>query len=179
MESKAKINPDPSQPKLVREINLKNSDGTTNLDSVKLAMQLGGFSWINKLDNNHIGTPFFIGKAEGNNPTSGAAVDLKNKIIEYKHRIKEILGEDSVHVTLGLDVEREELNSDKKPTSWEMLNFNSIVEVQHFPAYQLGNAELQQYCCRSRTGDPDQNESRNDERRVRRRKHAVQTGQQG
>ena len=90
LESKAKINPDPSQPKLVREINLKNSDGTTNLDSVKLAMQLGGFSWINKLDNNHIGTPFFIGKAEGNNPTSGAAVDLKNKIIEYKHRIKEI-----------------------------------------------------------------------------------------
>lgn len=127
LESKAKINPDPSQPKLVREINLKNSDGTTNLDSVKLAMQLGGFSWINKLDNNHIGTPFFIGKAEGNNPTSGAAVDLKNKIIEYKHRIKEILGEDSVHVTLGLDVEREELNSDKKPTSWEMLNFNNTV----------------------------------------------------
>ena len=127
LATKAEINPDPTQPKLVRKIDFLNSDGTTNLDSVKLAMQLGGFSWIQKLDNNHIGTPFFIGKAEGNNPTSGAAVDLKNKIIEYKHRIKEILGEDSIHVSLGLDVERQELNSDKQPTSWEMLNFNNTV----------------------------------------------------
>jgi len=127
LATKAEINPDPTQPKLVRKIDFLNSDGTTNLDSVKLAMQLGGFSWIQKLDNNHIGTPFFIGKAEGNNPTSGAAVDLKNKILEYKHRIKEILGEDSIHVSLGLDVERQELNSDKQPTSWEMLNFNNTV----------------------------------------------------
>ena len=127
LATKAEINPDPTQPKLVRKIDFLNSDGTTNLDSIKLAMKLGGFSWIQKLDNNHIGTPFFIGKAEGNNPTSGAAVDLKNKIIEYKHRIKEILGEDSIHVSLGLDVERQELNSDKQPTSWEMLNFNNTV----------------------------------------------------
>ncbi len=127
LATRAEINPDPTQPKLVRKIDFLNSDGTTNLDSVKMAMKLGGFSWIQKLDNNHIGTPFFIGKAEGNNPTSGAAVDLKNKIIEYKHRIKEILGEDSIHVSLGLDVERQELNSDKQPTSWEMLNFNNTV----------------------------------------------------
>ncbi|MBR1785105.1 MAG: hypothetical protein IJ760_06690 [Bacteroidales bacterium] len=127
LESKAKINYDPTNPKLVREISFKNPDGTINLDSVELAMKLGGFSWINKLDNNHIGTPFFIGKAEGENPTSGAAVEVKKKIIEYKQRVKQILGEDSVHVSLGLDVEREELNSDKKLTSWEMLNFNNTV----------------------------------------------------
>ncbi len=127
LESKAKINYDPTNPKLVREIDFRNPDGTTNLDSVKAAMQLGGFSWINKIDNNHIGTPFFIGKAEGDNPTSGAAVDLKKKIIEYKQKVKEIVGEDSVHISLGLDVEREELNSEKKLTSWEMLNFNNTV----------------------------------------------------
>lgn len=127
LESKAKINYDPENPKLTREINFKNDDGTMNLDSIEAAMKLGGFSWINKLDNNHIGTPFFIGKAEGDNPSEGAAVEVKKKIMEYKQRVKQILGEDSVHVQLGLEVEREELNSEKKPTSWEMLNFNNTV----------------------------------------------------
>ena len=127
LETKAKISYDPSNPKQVRVIDFKNPDGTTNLDSVEAAMRLGGFSWINKLDNNHIGTPFFIGKAEGDNPTSGAAVEVKKKVLEYKQRVKSILGEDSVHVSLGLDVEREELNSEKKLTSWEMLNFNNTV----------------------------------------------------
>ena len=127
LANKAEIYANPENPKEKRVIELKNADQTTNLDSVKEAMRIGGFSWIQSLDNNHKGTRFFLGDAEGDNPTSGAAVELKQKIIEYKHRIKEILGEDSVHVSLGLDVERIELNSEKKPTSWEMLNFNNTV----------------------------------------------------
>ncbi len=127
LANKAEIYANPENPKEKRVIELKNADQTTNLDSVKEAMRIGGFSWIQALDNNHKGTRFFLGDAEGDNPTSGAAVELKQKIIEYKHRIKEILGEDSVHVSLGLDVERIELNSEKKPTSWEMLNFNNTV----------------------------------------------------
>ncbi|MBR1850189.1 MAG: hypothetical protein IJ789_02325 [Bacteroidales bacterium] len=127
LASKAKITPNPEDPKEVRIIEFKNDDGTTNLDSVKEAMRIGGFSWIETLDNNHKGTRFFLGDAEGDNPTSGAAIELKAKIMEYKQRVKEILGDDSVHVALGLDVERVELNSEKKPTSWEMLNFNNTV----------------------------------------------------
>ncbi len=127
LANKAEIYANPENPKEKRVIELKNADQTTNLDSVKEAMRIGGFSWIQSLDNNHKGTRFFLGDAEGDNPTSGAAVELKQKIIEYKHRIKEILGEDSIHVSLGLDVERIELNSEKKPTSWEMLNFNNTV----------------------------------------------------
>ncbi|MCR4658981.1 MAG: hypothetical protein K5650_01650 [Bacteroidales bacterium] len=127
LASKAEIYANPENPKEKRVIELKNDDGTPNLDSIKEAMRVGGFSWIQSLDNNHKGTRFFLGDAEGDNPTSGAAVELKQKIIEYKHRVREILGEDSVHVSLGLDVERIELNSEKKPTSWEMLNFNNTV----------------------------------------------------
>ena len=38
-----------------------------------------------------------------------------------------MLGEDSTHVTLGLDVDRFEVSSDKKSKSWEQLNFNNTV----------------------------------------------------
>ncbi len=109
------------------KINLKNEDKTTNIDSVKRAVELGGFSWIQKLDDNHAGTPFFVGKAEGEEATEGAAVELKNKIIDYKQKVYNILGADSTHVQLGLNVEGKEFDQDGKLKSWEMLNFNETV----------------------------------------------------
>ena len=90
-------------------------------------MRIGGFSWIQKLDNNHLGTPYFIGKAEGKEVSEGAAAEVKKRIIEYKKAVKERLGADSVHVTLGLAVEDLHLNSEGEPTSWEQLNFNNTV----------------------------------------------------
>ena len=42
-------------------------------------------------------------------------------------KVKESLGADSTHVSLGLDVEEYRLNSEKKLTSWEQLNFNNTV----------------------------------------------------
>ena len=120
LESKAKIYADPENPKkLTAEIDFKDANGNTSLDSVKRAMQLGGFSWISKLDNNHKGTAYFLGKAEGDHPQTGEIPKLIERIHEYKHKVNELLGEDSTHVTLGLDVDRFEVSSDKKSKSWE------------------------------------------------------------
>ena len=128
LESKAKIYADPENPKkLTAEIDFKDANGNTSLDSVKRAMQLGGFSWISKLDNNHKGTAYFLGKAEGDHPQTGEIPKLIERIHEYKHKVNELLGEDSTHVTLGLDVDRFEVSSDKKSKSWEQLNFNNTV----------------------------------------------------
>ena len=102
----------------------------TNLDSVKVAMELGGFSWIQKLDNTHLGLPFFLGDSpdsKGDDPQSGPAIDLKKKIIEFKRRVKEILGEDSNSVTLGLDVESPRITKDGRTTSWATFTFNETV----------------------------------------------------
>ena len=125
LQNKAKIYADPENPKKVTaEIDF----GTpANLDSVKRAMQLGGFSWIDKLDNNHKGTKYFLGAAEGDHPQGGEIPKLIEKIHQYKNRVNELLGEDSTHVTLGLNVDKFEVSSDKKAKSWEQLNFNNTV----------------------------------------------------
>ena len=130
LESKATIilpDPNDSTKTHKRTIELYNDDKTKNFDSIALAIQLGGFSWIQKLDNNHMGTRYFLGKAEGKEATEGAAVNIKNKIIEYKKRVREILGEDAQHVSLGLAVEETYYNKEGEPRSWEQLNFNNTV----------------------------------------------------
>lgn len=110
-----------------RVIPLRNPDGTKNLDSIAEAIHLGGISWIQKLDDNHAGTHYFLGKAEGDEATEGAAVEVKNKIIAYKKAVKAALGKDSVHVNLGLNVEEHLLNKEGEVKSWEQLNFNNTV----------------------------------------------------
>ena len=121
------IDPNDKENTLKRTISLVNADGSKNFDSIAEALRIGGFSWITKLDNNHLGTPYFIGKAEGKEVTEGAAYEVKKRIIEYKRAVKEKLGADSVHVALGLAVEDMHLNSEGKPLSWEQLNFNNTV----------------------------------------------------
>ena len=130
IEKKAEIiliDPNNSEKTIKRVIPLRNSDGSKNLDSIAEALRIGGFSWMTKLDDNHAGTRYFIGDAEGKEVTEGAAFEVKQKIIEYKRKVKESLGADSSHVSLGLDVEEYRLNSEKKLTSWEQLNFNNTV----------------------------------------------------
>lgn len=121
------IDPNDKEKTIKRTINLMNADGSKNFDSIAEALRVGGFSWIQKLDNNHIGTPYFIGKAEGKEVSEGAAAEVKRRIIEYKKAVKEKLGSDSSHVALGLSVEDMHLNSEGKPLSWEQLNFNNTV----------------------------------------------------
>ena len=121
------IDPNNKEKLIKRTINLMNADGSKNFDSIAEALRVGGFSWINKLDNNHMGTPYFIGKAEGKEVTEGAAYEVKKRIIDYKRAVKEKLGSDSAHVSLGLAVEDMHINSEGKPLSWEQLNFNNTV----------------------------------------------------
>lgn len=122
------ILPDPNDTsKTIKRVIPLYTDGKKNMDSIAMAVKIGGFSWIQKLDDNHKGTPIFVGKGEGVYATEGAAKDLKENIIAFKHQVNGILGEDSVHVKLGLDVESMTLDSDKKKKSWEMLNFNNTV----------------------------------------------------
>ena len=121
------LDPNDSEKTIKRSIPLKNADGTKNFDSIAEALRVGGFSWIQKLDDNHAGTHFFLGNAEGAEATEGAAVEVKSKILDFKKAVKNSLGKDSVHVNLGLNVEEFTLNKEGKPTSWEQLNFNNTV----------------------------------------------------
>ncbi len=122
----AEIITDISNPKAKRKVKIKNPDGTMNPDSLKLALQIGGFSWMEKgLDDTHEAPKFFVTGAS----TGGIkyAEVLKERVIAYREEVKRILGEDSSKVNYPFDVEKRFLNKDKKEVSWEEKNFDEVV----------------------------------------------------
>ena len=122
----AEIVTDIKNPKKTRKIKIKNADGTINPDSLKLALQIGGFAWMEKgLDDTHEAPKFFLTGAS----TGGIkyAEVLKERVISYRQEVKRILGEDSTKVNFPFDVEKTFLNKDKKEVPWEEKNFDEVV----------------------------------------------------
>jgi len=113
------------------KIQIRDDNDLVLFDSIARAIDLGGFSWIDKLDDTHEATNFFL----GHNPEGKVAADstnagiMKKKFINYKKKIRELLGDDSTKVDLGLRVEKHEkyINPDGKEMTWEMLNFRETV----------------------------------------------------
>ena len=114
----AEVPIDNNNPKKTRKIPVVNADKSPNFDSIKKAIDIAGFRWL-KMDELHESSRMFI--------DGGAGLDLKNKIIEYKRNVKEILGEDSSHVNMALNVEQKELNPDNELLDWEVLCFSEVV----------------------------------------------------
>ena len=125
--TEAEIVMDVHNPKDKRVIKLLNEDGTVNHDSVRYALQVSGFSWMEKgLDDTHEAPKFFL---EGTTTASGIgeAITLKKKVIDYRAAVKEILGEDSSKVNFPFDVDKTFLNKDKQEVDWEHKNFDEVV----------------------------------------------------
>ena len=122
----AKIRTDTENPKKTTDVALKNPDGTTNLDSVKRAVHLGGFAWMEKgLDDTHGAPNFFLdGSSEKG---TGQAYDLHKKISEYVKTVKNILGSDSANVNFPFDVDKTFFDKDGHPCNWELKNFSEVV----------------------------------------------------
>lgn len=72
-------------------------------------------------DNYDIPTHYLIG--DSNDGSSGKARELKNKIIEFKKKVNDLLGKYAKDVKLGLDVEKMFKTLDGEEMNWEMTNF--------------------------------------------------------
>ena len=118
LNSTAEVPIDINNPKKTRKIPVVNEDKSPNFDSIKKAIDIAGFRWL-KMDELHESSRMFI--------DGGAGLELKNKIIDYKRQVKEILGEDSSHVSIALNVEQKELNPDNELLDWEVLCFSEVV----------------------------------------------------
>ncbi len=118
LNSTAEVPIDINNPKKTRKIPVTNEDKTPNFDSIKKAIDIAGFRWL-KMDELHESSRMFI--------DGGKGLELKNRIIDYKHKVKEILGEDSSHVSIALNVEQKELNPDNELLDWEVLCFSEVV----------------------------------------------------
>ncbi|MBQ8704567.1 MAG: hypothetical protein IJ524_09380 [Bacteroidales bacterium] len=118
LNSTAEVPIDITNPKKTRKIPVVNEDKSPNFDSIKKAIEIAGFRWL-KMDELHESSRMFI--------DGGAGIELKNRIIDYKQKVKEILGEDSSHVSIALNVEQKELNPDNELLDWEVLCFSEVV----------------------------------------------------
>ena len=123
-----------------RTIKLVDANGNPLLDSARTALKEGGLNVITAKDNVEAGTNFFYGK--GDTP-DGVAIDMKNRIIDYKRKVKELLGEDSVSLKLDLDVESEQFSEHAgKVVSWEYYNFYRTITVSDMVVLSRLKAEV-------------------------------------
>ena len=112
-----------------RKIALRDKDDPSIVfhDSVKTALDMAGIKWLTdkQLEDNHKPANFFLGKS-GEVLPDAAAAKIKEKIINFKQRVNEALGEDSSHVKMALDMS-DGRDKDGNSVSWEMLNFNEVI----------------------------------------------------
>lgn len=126
--------------KTKRTIPLRDKAGNYLIDSARVALKEGGLSIIDKLDNTDDGTRYFYGK--GDNP-DGKALELKTKIIEYKKKVKKLLGADSSSLKMALNVEEEQWNShENKMVPWEEHNFHSTIAAADMVVLSRLKAEV-------------------------------------
>lgn len=94
------------------------------LDSAKLL----AVSDIRKKDNYLVPTNFFLGTtADG---SSGVAKELKQKIIEFKEKMKGLVDLKNIdNVNIGLSMDGPYYNADGKEQSWEMHYFHNTIVV--------------------------------------------------
>lgn len=110
------------------EFVLRDESGNAINENVKAALDSLGFAWFTdkQLEDNHAPAQFFIGPDVKNPDPERGAIQIKNKIIEFKKKVNEALGEDSSHVKLNLNVDGG-YNKEGDFVEWEVLNFNEVI----------------------------------------------------
>lgn len=99
------------------------------IDSARAAYRHGGLNVLTdpeKSDFNN-STAHFYGRGDEADPAC-YALRMKNLIIDYKSKVKNILGKDSSHVKIALDVESESFSHHtKKMEPWEQYMFYDVI----------------------------------------------------
>lgn len=110
------------------ELMLRDENGNSINENVRAALDSAGYAWFTdkQLEDNHAPAQFFIGGDVKNPDPNLGAIQIKNKIIEFKQKVNEALGEDSTHVKMALNV-NDGYNKEGHPVSWEVLNFNEVI----------------------------------------------------
>ena len=123
-----------------RKIPLVDAAGAPLYDSIREALNVGGLNIVDKKDNVEAGTNYFYGT--GDIP-DGKAIQIKERIIEYKHALKKVLGDDSSSVQIGLNVEERRFSEHAgKMVEWENLNFYRTIAVADLVVLSRLKAEV-------------------------------------
>lgn len=122
-----------SKTKFVTPLRTPESTGADDeknwlIDSARHAIYSHGYSCIKKPDDNNEGTRFFFAGTEANPSPDCRAMKLKNRIIDFKKRLSEIV--DDSTLSLALNVEGEFFSEHAKDfVTWEQMNFNNTISI--------------------------------------------------
>ena len=120
-------------------------DGKFYIDTVKHLVRKYGLEIIEKSDNNNDGTRYFFNGSEPKQPAEDCrCMVLKRRIIEYKQKLKEILGPDSSEIQIALNVEGNNFHNEHggNGISWEMVNFDNTIIIADVVVLQRLRAEV-------------------------------------
>ena len=110
-----------------RKIKLQGPNKELLVDSARVAIREGGLSVIEKKDDNHSGSAYFFGASD---KATGKSVELKERIIDFKRRLKTLLGEDSSALQMALNVEQSMWSEHAKAmVPWEQMNFDNTIVI--------------------------------------------------
>lgn len=113
--------------KTKRVIPLRGPNDELLVDSAKVAIQQGGLNVIDKKDDNHAGSAYFFGTKD---KASGKSVELKERIIKYKHDLKRLMGADSNSLQIALNVEAPGWSEHANAmVPWEAMNFDNTIVI--------------------------------------------------
>lgn len=113
--------------KTKRVIPLRGPNNELLIDSARVAIQQGGLSVIDKKDDNHSGSAYFFGIKD---KASGKSVELKERIIKYKHALKSLMGADSNSLQIALNVEAPGWSEHARAmVPWETMNFDNTIVI--------------------------------------------------
>ncbi|MBP5516273.1 MAG: gliding motility protein GldM [Bacteroidales bacterium] len=113
-----------------------------NVENAKKALDMGGLEIIGKKDNTDVGTHFFYGSSDNPN---GRAIEIKNKIIEYKENITKLFADNNIpdSVNFGMNVESEFYSSHAgRMVSWEEYNFDGAIAIANMVCLSRMKSEL-------------------------------------
>ena len=111
------------------DLPLRDEGGKAIMENVKMALDSLGFAWFTdkQLEDNHGPAQYFIGPDVKSPDPNLAAIQIKNKVIDFRNKVNEVLGEDSTHVNLTALAMADGYNKEGELVPWEVLNFNEVI----------------------------------------------------
>ncbi len=131
--SKVASSVDYTDPRTGKEwkLQLRDENGNATIENVRTALDSIGFSWFTdkQLEDNHGPAQYFIGPDVKNPDPNLAAIKIKNKVIEFKQRVNEVLGVDSIKVETALKELNmsDGYNKEGELVPWEVNTFNEVI----------------------------------------------------
>ena len=109
------------------KLQLREANGKAINENVKTALDSIGFAWFTdkQLEDNHGPAQYFIGP----DVKKPAAIQIKNRIIDFKQKVNQVLGPDSIKVQTAMKELNmaDGYNKEGELVPWEVNTFNEVI----------------------------------------------------